>query len=484
MDIIVVIASVVLLSATNVHGRKDLAEPASAGGTDFEAFNCRAQSGSIMDFGGVGDGKTSNTKAFQAAITKLGAAPGGGQLIIPAGKFLTSPFKLASHFTLYLQKDAVILAAPEEAEYPVVDALPSYGKGNGPGMGRFTPFISGSDLTDVVITGDNGTIDGQGQFWYDKDATLKAHRPHLIEIMNTKDILISKVTLANSPSYHFHPVYSSNVIVRGITILANLTTKNTDGIIPDSTTNMLIEDSYIASGEDCVSLKSGMDDFGVKFAKPTSQIAIRRLTCITPTSSLISIGSEMSGGVSDVRAEDNTVINSESGIRIKTNPGRGGHVKDIHVRKITMDTMKWAFFMTGEFASQPNKNPPAATPPVIEGINLMDMTAKNVSTAGQLGGIKGHPFNGICMSNITIEMAKAPPPAPPAWNCSDVAGTSSTVTPPICPPLAAKGPPACKFPTDKLPIETVKLQKCPVQVSAKASGPSASPVGKAPSPSP
>ncbi|KAK1405031.1 Polygalacturonase-like protein [Heracleum sosnowskyi] len=169
----------------------------------------RAQTSSIMDFGGIGDEKGSNTKAFRAAVEKLGKAPGGGQLVIPPGKYLTGPFNLSSHFTLYLQKDAVILASPDEGEWTVVDALPSYGKGKEPPFGRFNGFISGSNLTDVVIiTGDNGTIDGQGRTWWDKADTLKAKRPNLIELMYSKQIQISNITLINSPSYHIHPTYS------------------------------------------------------------------------------------------------------------------------------------------------------------------------------------------------------------------------------------------------------------------------------------
>ena len=81
--------------------------------TEYYAINCRKHSAVLTDFGGVGDGKTSNTKAFQSAIRKLGqyASDGGAQLIVPPGKWLTGPFNLTSHFTLFLHKDAVILAS-------------------------------------------------------------------------------------------------------------------------------------------------------------------------------------------------------------------------------------------------------------------------------------------------------------------------------------------------------------------------------------
>lgn len=80
---------------------------------DYPAINCRKHSAVLTDFGGVGDGKTSNTKAFNSAITNLSqySKDGGAQLIVPPGKWLTGSFNLTSHFTLFLQKDAVILGS-------------------------------------------------------------------------------------------------------------------------------------------------------------------------------------------------------------------------------------------------------------------------------------------------------------------------------------------------------------------------------------
>jgi polygalacturonase len=80
----------------------------------YRAINCRKHSALLTDFGAVGDGKTSNTKAFKAAIDSLSkyASDGGAQLIVPPGKWLTGSFNLtSSHFTLFLEKKAVILAS-------------------------------------------------------------------------------------------------------------------------------------------------------------------------------------------------------------------------------------------------------------------------------------------------------------------------------------------------------------------------------------
>ncbi|XP_059651364.1 probable polygalacturonase [Cornus florida] len=432
---------------------------------EYSAISCRAHSASISDFGGVGDGKTSNTKAFRDAINQLSqyGSDGGAQLFVPAGKWLTGSFNLTSHFTLYLHKDAVLLASQDIGEWAVINPLPSYGRGRDANGGRYISLIFGTNLTDVVITGDNGTIDGQGAFWWQQfhGKKLKYTRPYLIEIMHSDTIQISNLTLVNSPSWNVHPVYSSNILVQSITILAPITSPNTDGINPDSCTNTKIEDCYIVSGDDCVAVKSGWDEYGIAYGMPTKQLMIRRLTCISPYSAAIALGSEMSGGIQDVRAEEIVAIHTESGVRIKTAVGRGGYVKDIYVRGMSLQTMKWVFWMTGNYGSHPDTHYDPKAIPVIEGINYRDVVAENVTMAARLEGIAGNPFTGICISNVTIGMAKKAKKVP--WTCTDVAGITSGVAPPPCDMLHDQGPEKirmCDFPADNLPIDTKEVKRC------------------------
>ncbi|KAF5960025.1 hypothetical protein HYC85_001234 [Camellia sinensis] len=356
---------------------------------DFQAINCRKHSAVLTDFGGKGDGKTSNTKAFQSAISQLSqlAPDGGAQLIVPPGQWLTGSFNLTSHFTLYIHKEAIILASQDESEWPVISPLPSYGRGTDAPGGRFISLIFGTNLTDVVITGGNGTIDGQ-----------------------------------------------------------------------DSCSNIRIEDCYIVSGDDCIAVKSGWDEYGISFGVPTQHLIIRRLTCISPDSAVIALGSEMSGGIQDVRAEDITGISSQSGVRIKTAVGRGAYVKDIYVKGMKLYTMKYVFWMTGNYGSHPDNgfNPQAF--PVIQNINYRDITAQNVSMPADLEGIQDHPFTGICISNASINLSANPKKV--LWNCSNIAGVSSKVSPQPCNLLPNKEPMSCGFPADTLPIDNVMLKNC------------------------
>ncbi|KAK7838389.1 putative polygalacturonase [Quercus suber] len=371
----------------------------------YQAINCRKHTAILTDFGAVGDGKTLNTKVFNAAIRNLSryALDGGAQLIVPPGRWLTGSFNLTSHFTLFIEKGAVILGSQDESQWPPLPVLPSYGRGRDAPGGRLSALIFGTNLTDVVITGNNGTIDGQGATWWKKYRAKEYNvtRPYLIELMYSNQIQISDLTLLDSPSWFVHPIYSSNIIVKGLTIIASIYSANTDGVDP---------------------------------------------------------GSEMSGGIQDVRAEDITAIDTESAVRVKTAVGRGGYVKDIYVRRMTLKNMKYAFWMAGNYKQHPDPNFDLKAIPEINGINYRDVVATNVTFAGRLDGITGDPFTGICISNVTMTMNLKENELP--WNCTDIAGVTSKVTPKPCASLYEKQGVNCAFPTDKLPIEDVQLKTC------------------------
>lgn len=106
---VLLLALLLLLSTNGIESRKvTLVES-----FEYSAMNCRGHSASLTDFGGVGDGITSNTKAFQAAISHLSqfSSDGGSLLFVPPGKWLTGSFNVTSHFTLFLHKDAVLLGS-------------------------------------------------------------------------------------------------------------------------------------------------------------------------------------------------------------------------------------------------------------------------------------------------------------------------------------------------------------------------------------
>ncbi|KAL9673343.1 hypothetical protein QQ045_029599 [Rhodiola kirilowii] len=430
----------------------------------YSAINCRKHSALLTKFGAKGDGKTLNTKAFKTAIAHLSklAPLGGAQLIVPPGKWLTGSFNItASHFTLFLHKGAQIIASLDEKDYPVLAPLPSYGRGRDADGGRYAPLIFGTNLTDVVITGNNGTLNGQGAPWWDnyRAGKVKYTRPYMIEIMFSRNVQISDLTLIDSPSWNVHPVYCTNVIVQGLTITASVESANTDGINPDSCSNVLIQDNYIVSGDDCIAIKSGWDQYGIKVGLPSQHLSIKRLTCISPYSAGIALGSEMSGGIRDVRADGLNLIHTESAVRIKTAIGRGNYVKDIFVKNVVMKTMKYVFWMAGDYGQHPDEKWDRKAIPVVKNINYQDMVAENVTQSAKLVGIVDHPFMDICISNVTIGLSTTPKEV--QWNCSEIAGVTDGVFPKPCELLPSEDlPKGCPYPTHRLPIEDVKMKSC------------------------
>nr|CAB3447927.1 unnamed protein product [Digitaria exilis] len=237
----------------------------------------------LTDFGGVGDGRALNTEAFERAVEAIAALAerGGGQLNVPPGRWLTAPFNLTSHMTLFLAEGAEILGIPDENYWPLMPALPSYGYGRERKGPRFGSLIHGQNLKDVVITVSNVTI-------------------------------LSPVSGA----------------------------PNTDGIDPDSCQDVLIENCYISVGDDAIAVKSGWDQYGIAYGRPSSNILIRNVTARSLVSAGISIGSEMSGGVANVSVENVRIWESRRGVRIKTATGRGGYIRNISYRNITFDNVR------------------------------------------------------------------------------------------------------------------------------------------------
>ncbi|CAA7388902.1 unnamed protein product [Spirodela intermedia] len=394
----------------------------------------RPHSVSILEFGAVGDGQTVNTVAFQNAIFYLRsfADKGGAQLYIPEGRWLTGSFNLTSHLTLFLEKNAVIIGSLDPSFWPVIEPLPSYGQGVDLPGGRHRSLISGHNLTDVVITGQNGSINGQGSVWWDwlVSHSLNYSRPHLLELVNCNDVTISNLTLLNSPAWHVHPVYSSNVHIQNITIYSPPDHSLTNGIVPDSSSDVWIEDCTITVGHDAIALKSGWDEYGLSYGKPVSNVHIKRVHLRTSLGSALAFGSEMSGGVTDIHAEHIHIRDSFTAIQLKTTPGRGGYMKDIIISDVDMVNVHTAIHFSGQCGAHPGDHFDPDAVPAVHGVTLKNIVGEGVYMAGNLSGIDHDPFTEICLSDISFSVTSTVP-----WTCSHVHGSSQSVSPQPCPEL-------------------------------------------------
>ncbi|XP_047966430.1 probable polygalacturonase isoform X1 [Salvia hispanica] len=396
----------------------------------------RPHSVSVLEFGAVGDGITDNTLAFQNAIfyLKSFADKGGAQLYVPEGNWLIGCISLTSHLTIFLEKDAVILGSQDYSHWDVVEPLPSYGQGlEVPGQ-RYRSLISGQNLTDVVITGNNGTIDGQGSIWWEQlnSRSLNYSRPHIVELIGSIGIVVSNLTFLNAPSWNIHPVYCSNVLVQNITVYSPSYSPFTSGIVPDSSEHVCIENSNISVGHDAVVLKSGWDEYGMAYGKPTTNVHVRNVRLHSFAGSGVAFGSEMSGGISSILVEHIQVHDSQVGIELKTAVGRGGYMTDISISDALMDNVQQGIKATGHCNSHPdNKFDPQALP-VVSDIRFKNILGSNITSAGRFFGIDRSPFTSICLSNVSFYLNSDPTTS---WKCLNVLGSSFDVSPMPCPEL-------------------------------------------------
>lgn len=358
----------------------------------------------LTDFGGVGNGVTLNTQAFEQAIKEI-AKNGGGQLNVQPGIWLTAPFNLTSYMTLFLEEGAIIRGIEDETYWTLMPPLESYGHGREHPGPRYGSLIHGQHLKDVIITGHNGTIDGQGQAWWKKyrQKLLNHTRGPLVQIMWSSDIQISNITLKDSPFWTLHPFDCVNVTISNVTILAPLfEAPNTDGIDPDSCENMVIEDCYISVGDDAIAIKSGWDQYGIRYGKPSSNILIRNLVVQSMVSAGLSIGSEMSGGVSNVTVENLYVWNSRRAVRIKTSAGRGGYVRNISYRNLTFDNVRVGIVIKTDYNEHPDGGYDPKAFPILEDITFNGVHGQGVRVPVRIHGSEDIPIENISFIDMSV----------------------------------------------------------------------------------
>lgn len=348
-----------------------------------------------------------NTKAFEKAIASIKTFQkrGGGQLNVLAGYWLTAPFNLTSHMTLFLAQDAVILGVDDENLWTLMPPLPSYGSGREQPGPRYGSLIHGQNLTDIVITGHNGTIDGQGKAWWKKfrQKLLKHTRGPLVQIMRSSNIHISNITLRNSPFWTLHPFDCKNVTITGVTILAPIQqAPNTDGINPDSCENMVIEDCYISVGDDGIAIKSGWNQYGIAYGRPSKNIYIRNVAIRSMVSAGVSIGSEMSGGVSNITVENVLVWSSRRGVRIKTSPGRGGYVRRITYRNITFDNVRVGIVIKTDYSEHPDEGYDPKALPIIRDISFIGVYGQGVRVPVRINGSEEIPIRNVTFRDMSV----------------------------------------------------------------------------------
>jgi len=226
-------------------------------------------------------------------------------------------------------------------------------------------------------------------------------RPQLIQFYNCNNVTLSDVFITNSPFWCVHLLKCENVICDALRYDAKLV--NNDGIDPECSRNVLIQNIKFNNGDDNIAIKSGRDNDGWAAAAPSENIIIRN--CHFKGLHAVVIGSEMSSGVNNVFVENCTYAGyCKRGIYIKTNPDRGGYVTNLYVNDCEFDEVEDLFYVTSMYAGEGKDSKNFST---VANLHVNGLRCNKASNAGLvLQGTTAKPISNVTLSNIEIGEAK------------------------------------------------------------------------------
>ena len=295
----------------------------------------------------VGDGKTMNTAAIQKAIDDCGKDE---CVYLPSGTFLTGALNLRSDMELYVEKGATLQGTAVAEDYlPKVksrfEGIECTCYRSLLNLGEID-HTAGCTTQNVVIRGGGAVLGGgrelmmdivakeSGMPFGDDTESRKLQRAawgvrgRLLQAANVENIVIENVTIGLGASWNLHFIYSKDIVVCGAKVVSQ-GVNNGDGIDPDSCENCTVFDCDFNTRDDMLAIKSGKNPEGNIINRPSRHIRV--FDCRCEHGQGMAVGSEMSGGVEDVRIWDCQMESSRCGIEIKGSKARGGYVKDVRV---------------------------------------------------------------------------------------------------------------------------------------------------------
>lgn len=405
----------------------------------------------ITDFGAVGDGRFDNKSVIQSTIDKC-SSEGGGKVIIPRGIYFSGPIQLKSNVNLHLEDGAVLLFSPNFEDYPLINT-------NFEGFFTYrciSPIYT-KEAENIAITG-NGVIDGDGgawrpvkkfklsekmwnelteksgvvlegkdDIWWPSESAMNGHvnlipnpeklkdekecskyhdflRPVLVNFTNCKNILLDGPTFKNSPAWCLHPWLCEHLTIRNITVKNPWYSQNGDGVDIDSCKYVQVMDSTFDVGDDAICIKSGKNEDGRKLGKPCEYVVFKNCIVYHGHGGFV-VGSEMSGGVKNIKISDCTFIGTDTGLRFKSCLGRGGVVEDIYIDNINMTRItKEAIIFTMEYDMDTKEGQEVQKEeiPEFKNVYISNVNCVQAGTGISISGLSEMPIHDIEFKNVTI----------------------------------------------------------------------------------
>ena len=379
------------------------------------------------------DVRSSDYPTISKAVEACHAA-GGGRVTVPAGLWRTGRILLLSDVELHLEEGARLEFSDNPKDY--LPAVPTAQEGVE--CLNYSPLVYAYCATNIAITG-KGVLAPKTGTWrewvpcpypkgyfaalrklYDwmsdgvplaeRDLTKLPEsnmRPQLIMFNRCRNIRLEGYQVREAPFWTHHLFLCEDVVMRGVDDRAHL--NNTDGVDIEGSRNVLIEDCTFDQGDDVIVLKAGRNRDGWRLGRPTENVEVRNCT-INGGNGVLTVGSEMSGGVRNVYLHDCTVTRETKHVfYVKTNRRRGGFVENIRMKDVkaadalTAISVKTdVLYQWGEFPDREIRYTP------IRGLSVENLSVGACETAIELLGDAHMPIDGVTVANLRCERCYGP----------------------------------------------------------------------------
>ncbi len=351
----------------------------------------------VATYGAVADNKTLNTTAIQNALNAAGGHAGGAAVDMwGPGTYITGSIVIPSNVWLHIHAGAILQGSNSTADYPLTTE-----RWEGNDVTCYRALITADHATNIAVYG-GGKVNGGSTV-----STLRSPRgPTLFEPRNCQGVYLagvngSPLTVSNHGCWTVHPTFCQDLTVQNINFATD--GLNSDGCDPDSCTRVLIDSCTFSTGDDNISLKSGVNQEGVTVGIPTSDVTISNCAFnkATNINGNVALGSELSGGLQRVLITNNTFGSTSKPVYIKTRQGRGGFCNDITADTNTFATMPLT--ITANYNYNPGSNPISGLPGVTTISNVI-ITNASVTSSGSLASIIGDSLRPV--NNVTLSYLK------------------------------------------------------------------------------
>ncbi|MDR2078133.1 MAG: hypothetical protein LBP74_00245 [Treponema sp.] len=281
----------------------------------------------VKDYGALGDGKTRDTTAVQAAIDDCSRA-GGGRVVLEGGRFVCGTLYLRSGVELHVSASAVLFASGSIADYPDDTHYNRYV--NETDMDRC--FIYAEDAENIGITG-RGIINGNAESFPNVGSK---YRPMMIRLLRCRHVFLENLRLYDSPAWTAAILDSEYIQVRGLDI-CNSRHYNGDALDFDGCRHVFVSDCRMKGTDDNFCLQASSKEY------PVENIHISGCF-FTSICAGIRIGLKSVGDIRDVVINNCTFRNVwREGVKIECT--EGGSITDIVLSNMVMRNVSRPVFI-------------------------------------------------------------------------------------------------------------------------------------------